>query len=154
MPRWVPWCKAGFGTTVGRCLWRWVSPHSMPAKKHRLHWKHAGTAWPFQKQRYSPCLTETPHAPPGGDKDRGVVLCLGGTQRGVIPWARDRTAAASSGSYLRVGRLRRGTASILLLPARGETSPCGKCQSGIRVPLPPRFGHRSLMSGGKQIKSP
>lgn len=42
--------------------------------------------------------------------------------------------------------------SILLL-AHGETSPRGKYQCAIPALLPLPFGHRSLMSGGKQIKS-
>lgn len=50
-----------------------------------------------------------------------------------------RTRATSFWSYLQV--------------ERWWTFPCGKCQTSIRVPLPPCFGHRDLMSGGKQIKS-
>lgn len=81
------------------------------------------------------------------EEPRGVPSCA--LCRARIPW----DSSCSSRSCLRVERLWRSTASVLLLPAHGETSPCGKCQSAIRIPLPPRFGHRSLMSGGKQIKS-
>lgn len=50
-----------------------------------------------------------------------------------------RTRATSFCSYLQV--------------ERRWTFPCRKCQTSIRVPLPPCFGHRDLTSGGKQIKS-
>lgn len=72
------------------------SPHPMLAKKHCLHWEHAGTAWPFQKQGHSPCLSQSLHAPLWADKDKGVVPCWGETQRGAnphlcrahVPWVR------------------------------------------------------------------
>ena len=130
---------------AGSCSQPWVSPHSMPAKK-----SIARTGSPSKRKGTHPVS-------PRGDEDRGVGALPQRNAEGChpVPSAEPTssgTAATSSRSYLRVERRWRATAPVLLLPARGETCPCGKCQSAIRVPLPPRFGHRSLMSGGKQIK--
>lgn len=75
---------------------------------------------------------------------RGAILC-----RACVSW--------DWGSCLLQGLPPGGKAmeahrSILLL-AHGETSPRGKYQCAIPALLPLPFGHRSLMSGGKQIKS-
>lgn len=133
---------------VGRCLQCWVSSHSMLIAKQRLHWECGDTARPFQKQL-------TLHLPPRADKDGGVAPCWGGAQgaailcRACVPW--DRSSCPLQG-LPPGGKAMEGHRSILL-SAHGETSPRGKQQCAIRVLLPLCFGHRFLMSGGKQIKS-
>lgn len=133
---------------VGRCLQCWVSSHSMLIAKHRLHWECADTARPFQKQL-------TLHLSPWAGNDGGAVPSWGGAQRGAIlcracvPW--DRSSCLLQG--LSPGGKATEAHRSILLPTPGKTSPRGKYQCAIRVLLPLRFGHRSLMSGGKQIKS-
>lgn len=106
--------------------------------KASLHWECADTAWPFQKQL-------SLHLPPWADKDGGAVPGWGGARRGVcVP----RVLQGLSPGGKATERHR-----SIPLPAHGEASPRGKYQCAIRVLLPLRFGRRSLMSGGKQIKS-
>lgn len=140
MPRWVAWCRAGFGMTAGRCLQRWVSPHSMPAKKHRLHWERAGTA------RHGPSKSKGTH--PVSPRPRTHLLELTRTEGSCL--AEEKPRGVPSHALCRACVPRDSSRLLQELP------PGGKATEGhnIRPSAPGSRRHFSLREMSKRHPSP